>query len=291
MALMGLWAEFFTQFVSIDRICEYLNLEEEEEDLQENSPPPENWPTNGAIKFDNFSSTYIECRKAVLNNLNLEIAPGSLVTVVDGKSENGTSLALSLLNVNKSINGRVLIDNIDLAKISIKELRMRLSIITQESALFIGTISFNLDPEGLYEDSELWTILEYVGLKDQILCLPGNLNYVLNNCGSNLSLSQRRLLCLGRCMLRNSKIMIIDETDCNFDLDTDLKLRKLYRTVFKDKTVLLITKNVENIMISDKVLFLHDGYVRNYDEPSKIFAQEDVLNNNLPDILDILNNN
>lgn len=124
------------------------------------------------------------------------------------------------------------------------------------------------------------------------------MHYELNDGGSNLSLSQKQLICLARCMLKNSKIMVIDETDCNFDQETEIKLRKLYKTVFKDRTILLVTKNLENIMDADKVLFLHKGHVQNFQKPSEIFGEKnlnnnvlDVLNNNDEDILDLLNNN
>ena len=127
--------------------------------------------------------------------------------------------------------------------------------------------------------------------------MPGNLFHELNVGGLDLSLSQRQLICLARVLLKKSKVMIIDETDCQFDNDTEIKLRTLYRTVFQDRTILLITKNLENIMAADKVLFLHDGYCQDFKSPEEIFGDRnsnfnvvDVLNNN-PDILDIINNN
>lgn len=89
--------------------------------------------------------------------------------------------------------------------------------------------------------------------------------------------------------------MIIDETDCQFDLEIEVRLRKLFKTVFKDRTILLITKNIEHIQAADKVLFLHDGQMQDYKTPEQIFGDQNnnidaVPNNNL-DILDVLNNN
>lgn len=299
MALMGLVAEFFINFVSIDRICEYLSLEAEE-DPHQNSFPPENWPEHGRIEFENFSSTFTECREPVLSDLNLRMEPRSLVAVV-GKSGSGkTSLALSLFNAIKRRSGSIRIDDVDITQLGLQQLRKSLAIFPQEAALFMGTLYFNLDPERQYKDSELWTVLEQVGMKDQILAYPGNLHYELTEGGKDLSLSQKQLLCLARTLLKKSKVMIIDETDCQFDLDTEIRLRKLYRTVYSDRTILLITKNIRSIMASDKVLFLYDGHCQDFKEPREIFGERnyespvdvlDVLNNNNPDLLDLLNNN
>ena len=293
-------AEFFINFVSIDRICEYLSLEDEEDPnenafLNESFKLPigfelflnENWPEQGRIEFENFSSTFTECREPVLSGLNLQIEPGSLIAVV-GKSGSGkTSLALSLFNAIKRCSGSIRIDNVDIGQVGLQQLRKNLSIFPQEAALFTGTLYFNLDPERQYKDSELWTVLEQVGIKDQILCYPGNLNYKLIEGGKEVSLSQKQLLCLARTLLKKSKVMIIDETGCQFDLDTEIRLRKLYRTTYSDRTILLITKNIENIRVADKVLFLsYDGHCRDFKEPKEIFGEKNCQNQ----LLDALNN-
>ena len=131
------------------------------------SSPPEDWPTQGKIKFENYSGTYTECREPALKDLHVKIDKHSLVAVVGRAGSGKSTLALSLFNAVKSANGRILIDNVDISKIGLKSLRQSLSIYPQESALFTGEVRFNLDPEEIYKDSELWTVLEYVGLKDQ----------------------------------------------------------------------------------------------------------------------------
>ena len=294
MGLMALVAEFFINFVSIGRIYRYLELEEES-DTFHFSFPPDDWPKHGKIKFENYSSSYTECREPTLRKLDFKVNKHSLVTIV-GKTGSGKStLALSMFNAIRSVGGRILIDNIDITKISLKSLRTNLAIFPQDAVLFSGLIRFNLDPEQKYSDSELWTALDYVGMKDPILCLPGNLSYEIDGQKSALSLGQRQLLCLARTLLNKSRVMIIDETDCQFDLEIEVRLRKLFKTVFKDRTILLITKNIEHIQAADKVLFLHDGQIQDYKTPEQIFGDQNnnidaVPNNNL-DILDVLNNN
>ena len=252
MGLMGLVAEFFINFVSIDRICEYLSLDEEQ-DPHRGSIPPADWPEAGRIEFENFSSTFTECREPVLSDLDLKIEPKSLIAVV-GKSGSGkTSLALSIFNAIQHCSGSIRIDDVDVTQLGLQQLRKCLSIFPQEAALFTGTLYFNLDPESQYRDSELWSVLEQVGIKDQILGYPGNLHYELTEGGKDLSLSQKQLLCLARALLKKSKVMVIDETDCQFDLDTEIRLRKLYRTAYSDRTIILITKNISSIMAADKV--------------------------------------
>lgn len=203
-----------------------------------------------------------------------------------------------MLNKIQTRAGKILISNVDICEMRKEALKKNLSVMPQEAALFTGTVRFNLDPENLYTDIEIWEVLDSIGIKDQILYLQGNLFYELSDSGSNLSLTQRQLLCLARTMLKKSNIVVLDVTNCQFDQSTEMRLLKMLKQ--NKRTTLMVTKNLDHIMGSDKILFLSNKKIKEFKKPDDIFTQDlnnnnievlDVLNNNDANILDIVNNN
>ena len=109
------------------------------------------------------------------------------------------------------VEGQIIIDNIDITKIGLHDLRSKLSIIPQDPVLFSGTIRFNLDPFDAYSDGEIWQALESAHLKNYVNSLEEGLQYVISEGGENLSIGQRQLICLARALLKKSKILVLDE--------------------------------------------------------------------------------
>ncbi|CAL1598278.1 unnamed protein product [Knipowitschia caucasica] len=125
----------------------------------------------------------------------------------------------------------------------------------------------NLDPFTQHSDEQLWTALEEVQLKAVVEELPGRLDTLLAESGSNFSVGQRQLVCLARAVLRKNRILVIDEATANVDPRTDELIQQTIRDKFKDCTVITIAHRLNTIIDSDRILVLDAGRISAYDEP------------------------
>ena len=147
--------------------------------------------------------------------------------------------------------GRILIDGIDTVEIGTSILRTKLSIIPQDPVMFSNTVRYNLDPFGDKSDVELWEVLKKVQLDDIIAALPLGLEDQVAEGGENYSQGQRQLLCIARSLLRNPKILVMDEATASIDNKTDADIQRMIRENFADATVLTIAHRLGTIMDMD----------------------------------------
>jgi ABC-type multidrug transport system fused ATPase/permease subunit len=150
-----------------------------------------------------------------------------------------------------------MIDGINISDIGLHQLRSRLTIIPQDPVLFSGTIRTNLDPFNVYSNEELWNSLELSHLKSFVKSLDLGLEHKVFEGGENLSVGQRQLICLARALLRNTKVLILDEATAAVDLETDSLIQSTIRKAFSDCTVLTIAHRLHTILDSNRVLVLN----------------------------------
>lgn len=198
------------------------------------------------------------------------------VGVVGRTGAGKSSIIQSLFRLAQN-EGQILIDGVDIGVIGLHDLRKKISIIPQEAVLFSGSLRFNLDPFGERSDDELWHALEQVELKSVVSAMPDGIDGKVLDGGSNFSAGQRQLLCLARAILRNNKILILDEATANVDSETDKLIQETIRNRFADCTVITIAHRLNTVMDSDKVLVVDAGKVVEFDHPFELIQKGGVF--------------
>ncbi|CAO1638019.1 unnamed protein product [Parajaminaea phylloscopi] len=298
-------------FNSIERIGEYLNIEAEKSIGQE---PPAHWPTaSGSIVVDGLTVRYAPEFEPVLKGVSFEVKPGEKVGIVGRTGSGKSTLALCFFRFLEAEAGSISIDGISIAGVPLKTLRQRLTVIPQDAQLFSGTVRSNLDPFNQYEDGELWLALQRVKLASSSSGTPAasraptrppsptataggegegegegeapelpslftSLEAPIEQGGRNLSSGQRQLVALARGLLkmRDSRILILDESTANLDSASDRQIQRTIRTeMAPGATLLVIAHRLRTIIDFDKILVLDKGTVLEYDSPMALLERED----------------
>ncbi|KAI8321954.1 hypothetical protein GQ54DRAFT_260820 [Martensiomyces pterosporus] len=288
---------------AVERVGQYLKVEQEAplESTPENKPPPA-WPQTGNIEIESLVIEYVP-GVPVLHDLSLSVKHGEKIGVVGRTGAGKSTLSLAFLRFIEAAKGRITLDNVDISKIGLEDLRRNVTIIPQDPVLFNGTIRFNLDPFGEYPDELVWDALKRAhlvrergsqstsattsvyegsseGLNDNALeRMSGiftSLDAEIKENGQNLSLGQRQLVALARALVRRSRLIIMDEATASVDFDTDDRIQRTIRgPEFADSTLFCIAHRLRTIIDYDRVLVLDKGKIAEFDTPWNLLQKDD----------------
>ncbi|GFY97857.1 multidrug resistance-associated protein 3 [Actinidia rufa] len=195
---------------------------------------------------------------------------GGMRTGIVGTGSGKSTLIQILFRIIDPAAGQILIDGIDISSIGLHDLRSRLSIIPQDPTMFEGTVRSNLDPLEEYTDEQIWEALDKCQLGDEVRKKEGKLDSAVTENGENWSMGQRQMVCLGRVLLKKSKVLVLDEATASVDTATDNVIQQTLKQHFSGCTVLTIAHRITSVIDSDMVLLLDQGLLEEYDCPLKL---------------------
>ncbi|GAA6008882.1 hypothetical protein JCM11491_003817 [Sporobolomyces phaffii] len=286
-------AEVENDMNSLQRLLHYGEaLPREAPGVVEDNRPPENWPASGAIQFDNVVMSYRPDLPPVLKGMTLSVGAGERIGVVGRTGAGKSSIMMTLFRIVELSSGSITVDGIDISKIGLSDLRSRLSIIPQDAVLFNGTLRSNLDPFEEHDDATLHDALKRSWLVEQNAHPPPDavdpsggastpakprftLDLQIEDEGSNLSVGERSLVSLARALVKDSKIIVLDEATASVDFATDSRIQETIRTEFKDKTLLIIAHRLRTVIDADRILVMDGGKVAEYDTPLALYRRGD----------------
>ncbi|KAK2853475.1 hypothetical protein Q5P01_006136 [Channa striata] len=270
--------EVEARFNSVERVQEYITCCKSEAPRHiKEAQIPDDWPKSGSITFQNYKMRYRENTPIVLNRLSFRIRAGEKLGIVGRTGSGKSSLGVALFRLVEPTVGTVLIDGVDINEIGLHDLRSKLSVIPQDPVLFIGTVRYNLDPFNNYTDEELWEALDKTYMKDSISRLEGKLQAQVLENGENFSVGERQLMCMARALLRNSKIILLDEATASIDAETDTLIQNTIKDAFQHCTMLTIAHRINTVVNSDRILVMDKGEVAELDHPDVLKQRPDSL--------------
>ncbi|XP_058074510.1 ABC transporter C family member 3-like isoform X2 [Magnolia sinica] len=262
------------KIISVERIFQYISISSEPLLVIETNRPDPNWPAEGKVDIHDLQVRYAPHMPLVLRGLTCTFPAGMKTGIVGRTGSGKTTLIQTLFRIVDPVAGKILIDGLDISTIGLHDLRSRLSIIPQDPTMFEGTVRSNLDPLEEYTDEQIWEALDRCQLGDEVRRKEGKLDSAVVENGENWSMGQRQLVCLGRVILKKSKVLVLDEATASVDTATDNLIQQTLRQQFFGCTVITIAHRITSVLHSDMVLLLDNGLIVEYDSPKKLLENK-----------------
>ena len=246
---------------SAERILEII----EEEPTLKNKEKTVKEVKDGSIKFENVSFRYSDEQDEntyALENINLDIKPGETIGIIGGTGSSKSSLVQLIPRLYDVTKGSVKVGGVDVRDYDIETLREEVAMVLQKNVLFSGTIAENLrwgkqnaDQEELEEACKLAQADGFI--KE----FPSKYDTVLDQGGTNVSGGQKQRICIARAILKQPKILILDDSTSAVDTKTDALIRKAFREKIPNTTKIIIAQRVSSIEDADQIIVLNDGKI------------------------------
>eukprot|EP01083_Nonionella_stella_P031791 87027_1 len=255
---------------AVERLYHFYKIENEFDDYYYDSNRHVNTTfKKGSITLNDLTFKYRESMPTILQNISLNISAAQSIGVCGRTGAGKSSIFACLMRLFEVERKMIYIDGVDINDICLYDLRTNVSIIPQTPTIFSGTIRFNLDPFETYDDDDLINALKLCYLYPKY-----DLAFKTNQNGNNLSQGEKQLLCIARCIVRNAKILLLDESTSNIDHEYDVLIQRVIAHNFKHCTILTIAHRLNTIMSNDKILVLNDGRIQQFDTPANLLKDK-----------------
>jgi ABC-type multidrug transport system fused ATPase/permease subunit len=242
---------------SAERIVQVINVVP---DITDPPRPATPASATGKVEFRQVSFGYPGSERPVLNELTLTLLPGQTSAVIGRTGSGKTTLVNLIPRLLMSTSGAVLVNDVDVREQDAEQLWSGIGLVPQAAFLFAGTVASNLRfgrPDAT--DEQLWHALDIAQAADFVASMPGQLEAVIDQGGTNVSGGQRQRLSIARALVREPRLYLLDDCFSALDAATDARLRAALRAEARDAAVLIVAQRVSTIMHADQIIVLDAG--------------------------------
>ncbi|MCD7812803.1 MAG: ABC transporter ATP-binding protein/permease [Lachnospiraceae bacterium] len=259
---------------SVQRVCEVLD---ETPDLVNPDQPIMEVP-DGSIRFENVNFSYHKNTKEyVLSDINLDIRAGETIGIMGGTGSSKTSLVNLISRLYDVSEGSVKVGGNDVRKYDMDVLRNQVAVVLQNNVLFSGTIYDNLRwGKKDATDEECQNACRLACADDFIRAFPDGYNTYIEQGGSNVSGGQKQRLCIARALLKNPKILILDDSTSAVDTATDARIRRAFREDIPNTTKLIIAQRVSSVQDADRIIVMDEGRISAFGTHEELLASSEI---------------
>ena len=259
MNLGNIFNNFINNVAYLERIFETMNEKVEVSDAPDAKEMPE---IKGNVEFKNVHFSYDD-KKEILHDVSFSAKPGESIALV-GPTGAGKSTIVNLISRFYDLDsGEVLIDGMDISKVTLKSLRSQMGIMLQDSFIFSGTIEDNLRYGKLdATEEEIKKACDTVRLTGFLDSMEKGLQTEVKERGSTLSQGQKQLIAFARTILSDPKILVLDEATSSIDVQTEKALQEGLNAMLKGRTSFIIAHRLSTIRNCDKIMYIDDGDIK-----------------------------
>jgi len=243
-------------FESIRSIGEIL----ESPDIEQNEGKRGVLSVRGHFQFDNVGYTYDGALQPALKEIVLDIQPGTSVAFV-GESGSGKSTLMNLvIGFRRPTTGKILLDGTDMQQLDLRQYRRFLAVVPQTTLLFGGSVRENIiyGLQGV-SDLRIWETLEIANAKDFVSRLPEGLDTALGERGAKLSGGQRQRIAIARALIRDPKVIVLDEATSSLDVATESLIQEAIQRLVRGRTTFIVAHRLSTIRNADRIVVLKQG--------------------------------
>lgn len=269
--LAGIQVQIVAALAVFERIFDYLDMTEEGSAEKETH---ELESVNGDVAFHHLSFSYNEDRE-VLHNVNIDIEAGQIAAFVGPSGAGKSTLMQLLMRFYEPSSGTITVDGTDISTIKLASLRNHIGVVTQETYLFHDTIAANLKYGKLdATDGEVQAAARAANIHDFISNLPEGYNTIVGERGHKLSGGERQRLAIARVLLKNPKILILDEATSSLDSVNESLIQEALVPLMQGRTSLVIAHRLSTILSSDVIFVVQDGRIAERGKHAELLATD-----------------
>lgn len=282
MSLMMLSMVFIMLVLSRASISRIVEVLDEEAEIK-NPPASDDCPQGGltevkdaSIDFENVSFSYLKDQNnLVLENINLHIDSGAVVGIIGGTGSSKSTLVSLIPRLYDCLDGTVKVGGLDVKKYNLHTLRDSVAMVLQKNVLFSGSVKDNLRwGNESASDKEMVEVCKAASCDDFISSLPDGYDSHIEQGGTNLSGGQKQRLCIARALLKNPKILILDDSTSALDTATDAKIRHALKSSLPESTKIIIAQRIASVQEADVIFVMDNGKINGFG------SHEELLKNN-----------